>query len=295
MTSQTETQKWGQRALLAGALIGLAMAALTAVPLQEAALSHDGAIARINQTHIDRTAFANAYQALLSDKTKTPTMADKKMALERLVEEELLVQRGLEIGLLEGDVSVRKAMAGSVIAFVLAQNNQSEISQAELTAYYDENRARFSPASRLQIERIFVRHDPDAPHETEPRLNQIRAALRDGQAFGDIARRLGDPLLPRLPQTLLPVAKMTDYLGPDLTQAASRLPQGSISDAMATAQGWQFLHIIVNEPSQDRDFDAIADLLKTSLQRDRDDQALREYIDWLRQRADIYLAEDAPQ
>ena len=295
MTSQTEPQKWGQRALLAGALVGLLMAALTAVPLQKQVLSRDGAIARINQRHIDRSAFASAYQALLSDKTKTPTQADKKLALDRLVEEELLVQRGLEIGLLDGDASVRKAMAGSVIQFVLAQNSQSEISQAELKTYYDENRARFSPASRLQVDRIFVRHDPDAPQKTQPRLTAIRAALREGQAFGDVGRRLGDPLLPRLPQVLLPVAKMTDYLGPDLTQAASRLPQGSISDAMATAQGWQFLHIIANEPSQDRDFDHIRELLKTALKRDRDDQALRDYLDWLRQRADIHLAEDAPQ
>lgn len=293
------SETWANRALLAGALVGLLIAALAAVPRSDADLNSDGAIARINHQHIDRTAFASAYQALLADKNKAPTAADKKMALDRLIEEELLVQRGLEIGLLEGDAAVRKAVASAVIQFVLAQNNNQPISEDNLRTYYQENKIRFSPAARLHINRIFIRRSANGGSEAESddarRLEAVRQALRSGTPFAQVADQLGDRLLPQLPQVLLPRAKMIDYLGPDLTEAVAVLPQGSITDALVTDQGWQFLQVIANQPSQTPAFETMRPQLMEALSRSRDDQALRDYINWLRARADIDLAADAPQ
>ncbi len=293
------SETWANRALLIGALAGLLIAAIAAVPRNGNDATGDGAIARVNHQHIDRTAFASAYQALLADKNKAPTAADKKMALDRLIEEELLVQRGLEIGLLDGDATVRKAVAGAVIQFVLAQNSNQAVSEDELRAYYQENRARFSPAARLQVERIFIRRSSDNSEtglaDDIQRLEGVRQALRAGTPFAEVKAQWGDAILPQLPQVLLPRAKMIDYLGPDLTAAAARLPQGTITDALATDQGWQFLHIIANQPSRAPAFDTIRPQLMEALTRSRDDKALRDYINWLRARADIDLATDAPQ
>ena len=289
-------EKRVRRGLAAAAVLGLLIALVAATPADQARLNEAGAIAKVNERHIDRTEFASAYQALLSDKTKAPTQGDKKLVLARLIEEELLVQRGLEIGLLDGDAAVRKAVAMAVIEFVLAQEGSDAMSENRLRAFYNKNKQRFAPASRLQVAQIFVPYG-DSPDDAAviKRLDEIRNALRRGDDFIATADALGTEILPPLPRVMLTPNKMTDYLGPDLTAAAARLPQGSISDALAGTTGWHFLKITRNQPGAAPAFDDIRGQIIDALRRENDDTALRDYLDWLHQRADIVLAPDAPR
>ena len=295
MNNQGDGEVWPQRLLLAAAMLGLLLALLTGGVSDRQRLSEAGAIARVNDRHIDRTEFASAYQALLADKSKAPTEADKRLVLDRLIEEELLVQRGREIGLLEGDASVRKTIAMAVIEFVLAQSGSDAVSEPKLRQFYNENKARFAPASRMQIAQIFVPYNETDEAAVTMRLDEIRTALRSGVAFGDVEARLGTPILPALPRVLLTPAKMKEYLGPQLSDAAARLPQGAISDALAGPTGWHFLKIIRNRPGRAPAYETIRPQIIDAVRRSRDDTALRDYLDWLKKRADISLAPDAPQ
>ena len=291
----------GAYLLLMAALFGLLLAVLAGLPQINQPLASDGIIVRVNDRHIDRTEYARAYKALLDDKSKAPTQADKKLALDRLVEEELLVQRGLEIGLIDGDSNVRKAVAVAVIEFVLAQNSTEPASARELQAFYAANKARFAPADRLQIERIFVRQFDGAGKRLvsddaiAQRLDSIRAALRKGQDFAQVAATMGDDILPPLPPIMLVRSKIYDYLGRRLTDMAVQLPAGAISDAIADGAGWHFLRIVKNQPPHAPEFATIRPQIEAAFRRDRDDAALRDYLGWLKNRADIIYAEDAPQ
>ena len=286
--------KLSRRLLVVGALAGLLIALIASAQIERSTLTQSGAIARVNDAHIDRTEYATALQALLSDKTKAPTAQDRRLVLDRLIEEELLVQRGIEIGLLEGDASVRKAVARAVVDFAMTRNAQKEISEDELRGFYAANVARFTPAARLQIERLFIRRSADASGDMA-RLDLVRNALRQGQDFAETAAQFGDAVLPPLPRSLLPRKKMYDYLGPRLTEAASRLPSPSISDAIADGDGWHFLRIVRSEPGAPPAFDDIRPQILTALQRESDDAALIDYLAWLKARAAISLADDAPQ
>lgn len=283
-----------RRILMAGALAGLLIALIASTQIERASLEQTGAIARINDAHIDRTEYATALQALLADKTKSPTSKDRRLVLDRLIEEELLVQRGIEIGLLDGDAAVRKAVARAVIDFAMTRNAQKQISEDELRSFYAANKARFTPAARLQIERLFVRRSDDAAADMA-RLDSVRAALRQGQDFTEATLQLGDAILPPLPRSLLPRKKMYDYLGPRLTETASRLPGASISDAIADGDGWHFLRVVRSEPGIPSEFEDIRPQILNAMQRASDDAALIEYLTWLKERASISLADDAPR
>lgn len=289
-------EKLMRRGLAAAAVLGLLIALIAATPADRARLSDAGAIAKVNDHHIDRTAYVAAYQALLSDKSKAPTANDKKRVLNRLIEEELLVQRGLEIGLLDGDASVRKAVAMAVMEFVLAQGGSDALSENSLRTYYEENKNFFAPANRLQVAQIFIPYG-ETPDDAAviAQLDKVRAALRRGDDFAATALALGTEILPPLPRVMLTPAKMTDYLGPELTAAAARLPQGSISDALAGPTGWHFFKIIRNQPGRPPAFEDVRGQIIDALRRDNDDDSLRDYLAWLQGRADIMLAPDAPQ
>lgn len=289
-------EKLMRRGLAGAAVLGLLIALIAATPADRARLSEAGAIAKVNDRHIDRTEYASAYQALLSDKSKAPTANDKRLVLDRLIEEELLVQRGIEIGLLDGDATVRKSVAMAVIEFVLAQGGSDALSENSLRTYYQANKHLFAPANRLQVAQIFIPYG-ETPDDAAviAQLDKVRTALRRGDDFSATAQALGTEILPPLPRVMLTPAKMTDYLGPDLTAAAARLPQGSISDALAGPTGWHFFKIIRNQPGTPPAFEDIRRQIVDALRRDNDDDALRDYLNWLRGRADIVLAPDAPQ
>ncbi len=289
-------EKLMRRGLAGAAVLGLLIALIAATPADRARLSEAGAIAKVNDRHIDRTEYASAYQALLSDKSKAPTANDKRLVLDRLIEEELLVQRGIEIGLLDGDATVRKTVAMAVIEFVLAQGGSDALSENSLRTYYQANKHLFAPANRLQVAQIFIPYG-ETPDDAAviAQLDKVRTALRRGDDFSATAQALGTEILPPLPRVMLTPAKMTDYLGPDLAAAAARLPQGSISDALAGPTGWHFFKIIRNQPGTPPAFEDIRRQIVDALRRDNDDDALRDYLNWLRGRADIVLAPDAPQ
>ena len=57
-------EKVMRRGLAAAAVLGLLIALVAATPAERARLSEAGAIAKVNDRHIDRTEYAAAYQAL---------------------------------------------------------------------------------------------------------------------------------------------------------------------------------------------------------------------------------------
>ena len=100
---------WAKRLYIGGVVVGLAVAAFAALgPLKTGPLP-PGAVARVGPALISRQAYDSAIQGLAADKRNPLTPADKAMALSRLIDEELLVQRGQELGLVTSEGSDRKS------------------------------------------------------------------------------------------------------------------------------------------------------------------------------------------
>lgn len=95
--------------LAAGALLGLAAAgaALLAPRAGPAALPDD-VVAVVNGAPVRSADYRRAVAALAADRRDPLGDADRRFVLERLVDEELLVQRALELGLARHDRRVRK-------------------------------------------------------------------------------------------------------------------------------------------------------------------------------------------
>jgi len=83
-------------------------------------------------------------QAVATDKRDPLTAEDRAHVLERLIEEELLVQRGLTLGLARQDRRVRADLTATVIDGVVSDASEGEPSDDELTAFYAANRDFFA-------------------------------------------------------------------------------------------------------------------------------------------------------
>lgn len=255
----------------------------------------EGAVASVNGTLVRREAYERAVQALATDRRDPIGEAEKRHVLERLVDEELLVQRGLELGLAQHDRRVRGDLVSAVIQAVVTQSEAEEPDDEQVEAFYAEQRDYFARSGRLQVRQIWVRGAPARDEEeARARAGEAAARLRAGEPFEAVDEALGDRQVAPLPADLLPAAKLREYLGPTATRAALELQPGGISEPQRSSAGYHVLQLVRREPGAVPPLDEIREEVRAELRRRGGDLALRDYLEELRERADLRLARALP-
>ncbi|MGB0192187.1 MAG: peptidylprolyl isomerase [Candidatus Micropelagos thuwalensis] len=242
------------------------------------------AVAFVNEVPIPETGYLRALSMLEQDKRGPITDADRIRILDLLIEEELLIQRADEINLIGIDSSVRKSLTSAMIQFIISENGDTEITDDILNSHFLNNLDYFTPSKQIWVKRIYVRGARD---DAEQRLQQIRTALQQGENFDTVATQLGDEIFPEIPNSLLPPSKLQAYLGPALTQTAISLDEGAITNAIRVGSGWHFLYLVQQRKGVVPELDDIQDQVENDYLRKVEEKALRDYLDWLRERADI--------
>jgi hypothetical protein len=188
-----------------GVLLGVATAFQTSDP--DVRTFPDDAIALVNGRPISEEEYARAVALLASDKRTGVTDEDRAHVLNRLLEEELLVQRGIEVGLVDSDRTVRKAITQAMLASVVAESASAQPTDEVLRAFYAENPSLFAhpvPAGAVQGT---VEEEAGAP----PALDEVRE-----QVEAAYLRRSRDEALREYVEWLRSEAKIT--LAPEARQ-----------------------------------------------------------------------------
>ena len=281
------------RVLLAlGAATGLAMAVASLVAgTGERRLAAD-TVAIVNETPIRRDDYLRALAAVANDRRTPLDEADKRRILNRLIDEELLLQRGLALGLAERDRSVRAPLVAATID--LLARATAEPSTAELRAFYDAHRDYFAEPGRLRVRQILVRIEGRSEASAQGRADDVARRLRAGEAFETVRAALGDEEAAPIPDDLLFVEKLRDYVGDTAARAALALDVGGTSDAVRTSMGFHVLQVVERTPSVVPELEAAIDRVRVEHRRRADDAALRAALDELRRGARVRTVETLP-
>lgn len=239
--------------LLAGLAVG---AGLGAVGLRAAPAPGlpPQAVASVDGRLILRDAWQRAVAAVSSDRRTPLSAEDRRHILERLIDEELLVQHGVALGLVERDARLRGTLVSEVMQ-AATQAARAEPDDAAVRAFYDANRGHFTPATRLRVRAWRVD--------------------RDGAAA---------PFEPAVPDVLLPPAKLQAYLGPALTQRALALAPGA-----RTVEDGVGLELVEALPAAVPPFEQVREEARRELLRRADEAAVRELLALLRERTPIVV------
>ena len=275
-----------QHLLVAGVCLGLLLALGAALFDGGIDLPSDkGAAARVNGSVISQEEYQRAVEAVAGDKRNPITDKIRGDILERLIEEELLVQRGLDIGLLESDRDVRKSIVTAMLAYVVESHSGHVPTDDDIETFYEENKAYFAETERVHVKRLYV-SGADASVAGK-RLAQIQDALQAGDAFDEISKTHTDQIIPTLPDAPLPAKKLRDYLGPTLTKAALSLDVGAVSAPIRSGSGFHILYVVSAQKGTAPPLDRVRDQVVTEYKRRTDEEALRDYLNWLKSEADI--------
>ena len=279
-----------------GAALGLLLAAvglMRGAPSDGEGLPAD-AVAAVNGEVLLLEEYERAVQALASDRRDPIGEAEKRHVLNRLLDEELLVQRGLELGLARHDRRVRGDLVSAVIQAVVQQTETVEPDDGEVQDFYEENRDYFTRTGRLFVQRILVRAPSTGDEAARARADEAAGRLRAGEPFAAVRDRLGDDPVARLPADYLPATKLREYLGPTATRTAMGLAPGEVSDPVRSASGFHVLMLVDREDGRVPPLSEIESEVRAELRRRSGDEALRDYLDELRERADVRVVSTLP-
>lgn len=283
----------GRRPLLvlaAGAAAGMAMAAwgLVASAPQGGTTLPPGSVARVNGTSISTADYERVLAALAQDRRNQLQPDDRTLVLNRLIDEELLVQRGLELGFVQHDTKVRKDLSTAVIESVVAEYADLQPGDGELEAYYREHRDFFTRPGRLRVRQVWVRTPPGADTTSlHDRAAEAARRLRAGEDFATVRATLGDAEISPVPDALLPLGKLSDYVGPTAVRAILGQPAGTITEPIRSSTGFHVLQVVEAEPETAPPFAEIKLQVAAEMRRRTAEEALRRYLDELRERADV--------
>ncbi len=305
-SERLEASDKGRRAtvlLAIGAATGLALATVSLVsdragvpdPLHQRVPLPENSVARVNDTLIAGADFERLVAGLERD-TRAPANAEmRRHILDRMIDEELLVQHGLELGLARVDRRVRADLTSALISSVVDESDASEPTQRELRAFYSESRDLFTNPGRLHARQIFFAANGEQQEDrARERARQALGRLASGESFAEVRGALGDAELSPLPDAYLPATKLREYLGPTALRALMVLGVGERTPPLRSGTGVHVLELLGREPPQTPAFEEIEKAVKREWRRQAGDRALRAYLDDLRDRAVVVTRQGLP-
>lgn len=244
-------------AWLAGSLGG-AVLALFSLFVPDGGLPPDDlAAARVNGHAISRHELDLALAAMERD-SRNPLPDDaRERALGRLIDEELLFQRAIELDLPRNASTIRHSIVIAMIDSIIAQA-ASDPDEAELRALFSAEQARFAAEPRLRLD------------------------WRSGGLTGELSRPAAHP-----PDRLLSASNLRPYLGAALVQAATEIEAAGETVTVTLGDRRHQLTLLEHEPGELADFESRRDAVTALWIERAQEAALEAYLDRLRAGADI--------
>ena len=200
-----------------------------------------------------------------------------------MIDEELLVQRAVELGLVDVDRRVRANLTSSMIQSIVDDAEEIEPRESDLRGFYDENSDFFTSPGRLRVHQIFFRTRNTERGSGEERAAVAMAALDAGESFAAVREQHGDDEISPLPDVMLPALKLREYIGPTALRTAMELEPGTISQPVRSGTGVHILALVERDPPSTPPFEQIESQIQSEWRRRQGDHALRSYLDGLRE------------
>jgi len=271
--------------LATGTLIGIALAASGLLDSESSLSSNNDkqSVAEVNGIDIPQSQYESIAKGISNNKNKKLNSEEHAFILQRLIDEELLVQRGQELGLLQLNSVLRSNMIQAVNATIISENASLNPSENELKKFYENNKNYFRPASKINFD--YMRFT------TKDQADTAQQALADGQSFTEVKNKFSEQEITKIPNGLLSTNSIRQYFGPTLTEQVMQLPLQEVSPLIASNNGennkWYLFFILEKELGETPKFEDIKTVVVSEFKRQENDKAIHQYLLWLRKRASI--------
>ena len=269
--------------LFAGILIGALMAAYSVI--EKSNISDYKWAAKIEDTFIPMEKYLTQLDGLSKDKRSPLTQKDKEYVLERMIEEELLIKRAIDLGVLNDNPMARGTIVQQMIKTIIAENARYEISDSELESFFQENSGFFTKSSRLRIQQIYFSNE-QLKDDSLVVAKKAYDLLKRGDDFESVSK-LGSPSALQIPNSLMTLSKVREYIGPSLMNLAKELEINSFTTPIEVSGGYKIIYLIDKKMASPPQFNDIKASVSSEFLKRKDDQSLRSYLENLKNWYDV--------
>jgi hypothetical protein len=252
-------------------------------------------VALVNQRPVLRSDFITQLESETGLRFEQATRADQLRVLTEMVNEELLVQRGLELDFGETDQDTRNALVAIVNQQMVADVTTSSPTEQQLRQWYDAHRPDYSTEGVITACDLVLAtpkgSDAQAfAAQALPRAQAAATALRAGQPLAAVLARSGMANANKCEDNLWFAAKI--HLGDRLFALAQGLKAGASSDAVALPDGVHVVLVQKNAPPVPMSFEVAHDKVQGDYKTDREARITAATMRFLQQRSRIVVAAD---
>lgn len=270
----------GDLALLA-AVAGAVLLALAGVVDDAPELPAD-AVAVVNGQVLGREGFESMLERLATRTGDSPDPGARRELLSRLIDEELLLQQGLALGVPRAEGRVRSQIVQEVIRQAVAASAGQPVTEAELAAFHSTHVGYFRRGSRQRV----VRLDFDNRNAADEfRMLVARDGPQRALALHAAA------ISPLLPDALLEEPRLVDRLGAGLAARVASLEVGGMLVEPRDGGGASVLLLRERQAAFDPPLAEIRAQVEIEYRRRRDEAALATFVRSLREQARIVSRE----
>jgi PPIC-type PPIASE domain len=249
---------------------------------------YDDAVAMVDGVPIPRAVYETAIQGLESAKINPMTDAERREALDRIIDEELLLQRAMKLGLPESDPPSRKALVNAMLQLSIADAAKLEPTDAELAKFYAERPKLIAPQPLLTVRAVSF-------DNAEPvRIAAMQAGLAAGKSFEAAVASAGGELV-LMPQGPVIPAKIAEYAGASVRDAALGLAAGKTAGPIEIGRRVVFVHLIDRADTPPPPLDDVRTVVADEWRKRKTEEAFETYLKDLRAHARISYAASVPK
>jgi len=275
--------------LLAATAVGALLAACgEGDPGAHSATAPPDVVAVVNGEAITRDAFEHYAESAAGESGSAAGDREaRRRWLLRMIDEELLIQRGIALGVHRSDPAARRAVLSAVIAAVTSPPEGAEPDEAVLRSYYEQNAERFAGSEQFAVDVVLVsdrgRSDAEARGEAEKSASQLREgedvnALLASYPYASALATAAPPL---------PLESLAQRAGSAAAAALAQLQPGEVSDPVRDEAGYAVVALRERQAARSSPFDEVRGEVRSAYLRQRREQALREALEALRRDAEI--------
>ncbi len=281
-----------------GATLGLVIAGfglftaagtkISGVPTEDVAL--------INGRHILRSDFITQVQIESAQPFEKTTREQRQKVLNEMMDEELLVQRGLEVDLAASDPDVRMAEVNGVQLQVDADVLAQQPSDEQLRAYYESHKDKYAAEGIMALRDLVIKPDDNTTAEqAREKAGKAADAFRKGSDGDNVAATYSLKDSGKLDRGDLFDFAVRIKLSPTLYAAAAKLSNHQASDPIE--EGGE-LHVLLMDKRQappERSFTEARDAVLQDFKKDEQTRVENANLAYLKSKADIQLAPEFRQ
>jgi parvulin-like peptidyl-prolyl isomerase len=247
-------------------------------------------VALINGRQILRSDFRTQTQIEAGVPFDQTTREQRLKVLNEMINEELLVQRGLEVDLAATDPDVRSAMVAGVDLQVDADVIAQQPTQKDLTDYYNQHIDKYSTDGVMQVVDLAMPIGTGKVEDAVAKAQEASKAITAGASLDAIKAKYDLKDSGRIdPGDNFDFA-VKAKLGPDIYAAVKDLKPGQASAPVKQPDGIHVVVVTKRIASVKLDFAKAQDEVWQDFKKDARDANERANLKYLKSRADIALA-----